>query len=340
MKKGLSNLLRLISLIIGLGLFVVSIQKFGGFSVVLHKLGEVRGFYLWVIANSFLWMLFYTRAWQQLFRGVRPRVPFRGLLKIKLSGEGVNFMTPLGFMVGDPVRILLLRKLVGPDSRLRSVVIDRTLHSLAANVFNLVGLALLLTQPIEFPAWLHIIMVLIYIFLCTVMGSLLISMVSGKGYGVLEPFVRLLIRWKRFPQPGQKLIELREHLEFYKDRSKIPVWLAFLYHFVGRVLGGVEIMIILYCFTGRWELVFCLILIALTSFFTVVFGWIPGALGVVEALYANFSVLYGFDGEIGLSVQIVRRLRVLFWMAVGILVMDFAQVADYIKKIKAGKKIE
>jgi hypothetical protein len=336
MKKQV-NILRIIALCIGIGIFLYTIHNFGGVEVVLKNLAHVGFGYAFVIANSFLWMIFYTAAWQRILHGLNETMRYFALLKVKLSGEGVNFMTPLGFMAGDPVRILMLKRYVGPTARLHSVVVDRMLHTLSAQVMNLIGAGLIFTQDIDFPVWLHYGLLALYSILILAFISILVSMLYGHGFGLFEHLFKLINLERRFPKANHKLVELREHFEYYRGHSKWPILQAFLYHFSGRILGAVEIMIIFYCFEGEFKFVFSIILATLTSFFTIAFGFIPGALGVVEALYARFAILYGYSPEMGLTIQIVRRLRVIFWILIGILVLDFSEIVQFFKKLRKNK---
>lgn len=335
MKKE-TLLLRTIALLMGAGIFIYTIHRFGGVGPVLSNLLRIKYFYLLLILNSFVWIAFNTEAWKKLFDSLNEKISFLPLLKIKLSGEAINFMTPLGFMAGDPIRVLLLKRFVGPEARLRSVVIDRSLHSLTAQVFCLTGVLFIFTQDIAFPLWLTMIIVTIYLVMSTVLFSIIYCMVTGRGFGMIERVIHFLKIEKRFPKIHHHLNELREHLGYYQNHPRKAFFLAFLWHLAGRILGACEIMIILYCLSGQWHFVFSFILISFSSFFSVTFGFIPGALGVAEVLYAQFAILYGYQPETGLTIQIVRRFRVLFWILIGTLVIDYHEIAHFFKK--GGKK--
>ncbi|OVE82340.1 hypothetical protein BVY03_01115 [bacterium K02(2017)] len=332
-----SHLLRLGGFSIGLLILYYTINSFGGFEKILHNLIDLNYFYLFVIINSFGWMVFYTIGWRQIMSDVNNKIKYLSLLKVKLSGEGVNFMTPLGFIAGDPVRVLLLKKYIGPEARLRSVVVDRMIHSLSAQIFCFIGVLLIFTQKIDFPIGLHIVVMLVYSLLVAFFISMLYSMTSGRGFGLFEGLFRFFKIEKRLPRVHDGLENLRENLEYYNGRSKMPMVISFLCHLAGRILGATEIMIIFYCYQGEANFIFAIILASLTSFFSIVMGWIPGALGVIEYVYAQFFMLYGFSSEVGISVQIVRRLRVFFWVAVGIFLLDYAEISKNFNKIKQKK---
>lgn len=115
-----SYLFKILGFGIGASVFIYTVISFGGFKAVLGHLLQVKYYYVLVVLNSLIWMLLYTEGWHKLFAGLKHKLRFLALFKIKLSGEGINFMTPMGFIAGDPIRVLLLRKFVGPEARLGS----------------------------------------------------------------------------------------------------------------------------------------------------------------------------------------------------------------------------
>lgn len=318
--------------LVGLGFFAYTINKFGGMGQVWVQLQIVKWGYLLVILNSGLWMLGYTTAWKLYFTDDHHLISYLSLLRIKICGEAINFLTPMGFVLGDSIRVMLLNRYFGPEARLRSVVVDRATHSLAAQFFCLNGLVFIFSQKVDFPVWLFAGMLLIYVVIFTAMLTLSLSMLGGRGLGFFEP----LFHWAQihhyFPKIHARIETLREDMEYFADKPKRPFVVAFLYHLLGRYLGAVEVLIISYYFNGEWLFGFAMILTAMTSFFSLVFGFIPGALGVLETLYARFFELYGFRPEYGLTVQIIRRFRVAFWVLVGVLILDFEELRQVIRE--------
>lgn len=333
------HLWRFVALIFGLALTYYMIESFGGFQAIWAEIRRLSPWaYVAVLANSVLWTLFYTKAWKLLMQDEKHRIRFLGLFKVKVCGEAVNLLTPAGFIVGDPVRIMLLKKYFGSSARMRSVVVDRALHSLSAQLYCLLALSLMFTQDVPFPLWLNVILISVYLVIFLAIGSLIWKMISGQGFGAFGRFFRRIKMHERFPRAEAKIVELRSELEAYVGKSKAPFVRAFFYHFLGRALGMVELVVIFYGLTGRFEWVFCAILTALTSVVAVLGGFVPGAAGFLEALYAAFAKLYGFEPAMGLTIQLVRRLRVLFWIAAGMLIADYGEINAEIAAVARRRK--
>lgn len=327
-----SHGVRLIGFSLGALLFYYAVSRFGGLEGIVDNLRLLGAGYLVIIFNSFLGILLYTRAWKFYLPGCDHPIHYLSLLKIKLCGEGINFLTPAGFFLGDPIRVVLLRKYLGPASHLRSVVIDRVMHSLATHLFCFFGVTFLLTQPLLFPRWLTLSLFSFYATTTTLFTTLVIDMVTGRGLGFFEPLLRWLFLPKQFPKINRKISELREDLSYYVDKPKSPFFISLLLHFTGRILGAVEIYLIFYLIQGGSSLALSVILASLTSFFVGAFGFIPGAFGVLETLYAHFFLLYQHSPDTGISVQIVRRLRSLFWIILGILILDYDEIIRILRK--------
>ena len=94
------------------------------------------------------------------------------------------------------------------------------------------------------------------------------------------------------------------------------------YHFIGRILGVVEISIIFTYLTGQPYPLLSLMLATLTSALNFVFAFIPGALGILESFYAGFFYFYGQKPSLGVAMQLIRRLRALFWICVGVILLN------------------
>lgn len=318
----------------GAALFYFSVSAFGGFAKVLEYLKLLRWGYVVVVANAFVGVMLFTRAWYLYLGEHHHHLSYWRLLKVRMCGEAVNFMTPLGFAAGDPVRLMLLRKYLGVSSHLRSVVIDRVMHLLAAYLFCVVGAALILIEPVVFPRWLAIGLVAFYGSVFFIIGFLVLDLLRGKGLGFFDHLLKHLTFLKRFPKIEAFIAELREDLAYYADKPKGPFIESFITHFVGRSLGAIEIALILYFLSGQIALSFAFMLGSLTSFFGVAFGFIPGALGVLETVYAQFFLMNGFSPELGISIQVVRRLRVFFWIALGAFILDYQEILAHWRQKK------
>ena len=300
--------------------------------MVLRNLAAVGGWaYAAVLLNSWLWVFFYTYAWRILIQ-LTHAVRFGPLHRIKICGEAINFMTPLGFVGGDPVRVILLQRYLTGKSRLSSVVIDRLLQIMSAQLFCFVALFLTFFIDVGIPLWMILVIMAFYLTLFSFLTWFMVSLFRGQGQSVFDAVFESFNMHKYMPGVVAYVEELRVDLAMYSGHPIGPFYRAFLWHFAGRILGAVEITVIIHALDGRWLLGMAIVLTSLTSLAATIFGVIPGALGAMEAFYAKFFELNGLSPEIGLSVQIVRRMRTAFWILLGMLLIDVGQLREAIKK--------
>jgi uncharacterized membrane protein YbhN (UPF0104 family) len=59
----------------------------------------------------------------------------------------------------------------------------------------------------------------------------------------------------------------------------------------------------------------------MTVLVNMIFVFVPGTFGVMEGAYAGTFSLFHMDPIIGASIQIIRRLRMLLWTAIGFFFM-------------------
>ncbi len=333
-QKWTSLLLKLAGLLLGFGIFYYVVQSYGGLDEIWFYLKKAGWGYFFVILNSLASIVLFTLAWQRFLPRSDHPIRFRALLKVRFCGEGVNFMTPLGFVAGDSVRVVLLQKYLGPQSHMRSVIVDRIMHTLAAHIFNFLCLFFLVKASFGFPAYYSWPLIIFYGITSYLMTQFTINVLAGRGSRLLNKIFNRFKIAQKFPSFHARVEEIREDLGYYKDKPKRVLWQSFALHFVGRTLGIVEIALCLWALEGRWEWQFSAALTAVTSFVTVTFGFIPGAFGPLETLYAEFFGLYGMSPQVGISIQLIRRLRTFFWIGVGIFLIDYKHVSEKFWKSK------
>jgi hypothetical protein len=113
-----------------------------------------------------------------------------------------------------------------------------------------------------------------------------------------------------------KEIETRIYTFASRHRAALPALAAAEMGF--HALGVLEIFITLWILAGQPPpLLTAFILETANRLITVVFKFVPLRLGVDEAATAYVSQVLGLGARPGLSMAIIRKLRVLFWALAG-----------------------
>ena len=69
------------------------------------------------------------------------------------------------------------------------------------------------------------------------------------------------------------------------------------------------------------ELLHCLFLASLTILINMAFVFIPGSIGVMEGGYGALFYLLKLDPAYGVSIQLIRRIRALFYVFIGFVII-------------------
>jgi uncharacterized membrane protein YbhN (UPF0104 family) len=133
-----------------------------------------------------------------------------------------------------------------------------------------------------------------------------------------------LCRWlplqKISPATKGKIEEMNRHLRnFYRER-KGDFYQALLVHFLAAGLSVTEIYVIGRSLQPDFRPLFALLLAAVSPLVRLLFSFLPGAFGALEGVFTFLaSVFLGQPAAaVGLVIALVRRLRALFWIIVGL----------------------
>lgn len=270
-----------------------------------------------VFCIGFLWYLCYTLAWNVLLKHQGISVPFWRLFQSKISGETFNAMTPANFVGGDTMRVYLLRRRSNVTSLAASVVVDRTINSIAIVAVIFFGaVAAFLTLP-GLPPQMAIGVPIFLVGNAALIAFFLVR----QHKGLFASLLRLAKKWHFFPKTAEKYLhkatELDQKVVAVYENSHTVFWQALALHLVGRLLGVVEVYCIGKAIAPQFTLLIALFLATLAPIINMAFTFIPGALGVLEGAYSGALYLLGLNPALGLTIQIVKRMRATLWMGLG-----------------------
>ncbi len=240
------------------------------------------------------------------------------LWRIRQVGEAYNTITPFATLGGEPLKAQLLKEHQGLSIKqgLASQVISKTTFLTGLILFFIPGITLILNSP-------------------KVSGEF--KTISLAGMGIFSTCILLffvfqitgilgkLCIW--FSQHTEKpsLVDILDKLghlnnlfsgfyEKYPGRVANAVVLAFL----GWVLGLGEMYVTLYflgfpiSFTELWVMEALAQLVKIGSFL------IPLSLGAQEGGLILIFSAFGYPANLGLTVSLVRRIKELFWVGLGL----------------------
>lgn len=320
--KSLSSLLSVIFFVIGLVLLAFLAQKVGTdkITVALKNLGPGKVLLIFVFPLS--WYFLQSLAWYRILRDDRIDVSFLHIFLTKLTGEALNTITPVGFMGGDPYRIYLLQKKTTKTISTSSVVVDRSMQTLAVISLLIITTAIAMVDLPLNPQMKIAMPLSAVIFLL-----LLLLMVNLQKKDVFKRFLKIAhtlhIKRKNLEEISHKIEKIDQQISLFYKKHPLHFYEIFVLHLLGRLLGPVEIFIMAWLMGFPIGLLPSLYLAALTIVINIVFVFIPGSIGVMEGGYGYLFHLLRFDPAHGVSLQLVRRIRALFYVLAGLLIILF-----------------
>jgi putative membrane protein len=256
-------------------------------------------------------MVFDTLGWRYAF--LRDRVPFVTLLRTRLVGEAFNLVTPTAALGGEGVKAWLLRDRLPLDESVPSVIIAKTTITLAQGVFLLLGIAL---ASIGFG---RSTLLLGMQWLLGLEVLALVAFIVVQTRGVVVWTVGLLERLGvRQEGAGHTAARVDRTLHTFYRHTPRRLTLSITFHLIAWLLGAVESYLILQFIGVPVSLLTATVIEAFGTGVRFATFLVPASLGVQEGGFVVTFVALGLSAADGVAFGLVRRLRELVWVAVGL----------------------
>lgn len=327
-----SKIYRLLFLIVGLGALAIMVYKVGIKDIYdgILKTGW------WFLAIIGLWLVIYffnALSWHIIVRDgdKKNKVPFWQIMRITISGFAINYITPVVALGGEPYRILELKPYVGTHKATSSVILFSMMHIYTHIIFWMMSIVLALVYLRPALLWSLCLVVLLLLFVLVNVYFL-----KGYKYGLLVKTFRILGKIplikkfvKKFNEDESKQESLRlidNQIAHLHTQRRSSFYLSISMEFVTRILGCVEIYIIVLAvsdlFPGiHMNLIDAIIINAGYSLFANAMFFTPMQLGSREGGFLLAFEAVRLPSAPAMIVSIITRIRELFWIAIGLLLM-------------------
>jgi phosphatidylglycerophosphate synthase len=303
------------SLALGVVLFLgaLSYIGFGSALAIVRQLGLALPL---AFLFSGLWHVVRTCAWARCFPKQR-QVGFLRLARVRLYAEAFSYLTLRG-IAGEPLKVLLLADSIDPREVTAALALERIAYLVGTTL--IVGAASLLTialVPLS-SGWLRVF-IAFAIAGCTI-GALTAAIITGRGIYVRNLLYRLdRAAGTSFSASavGRFLIAVeRQMLELVRGN---PGRLAFLAVATICAFGcmALEAWVLLAAWGVPVTGTDALAIESFTRVTSFATAFIPANLGALEASSLTAVTAIGGLGG-GAALALGRRLRGLFWAAIGL----------------------
>lgn len=295
------------------------------------------------VAVLLMWAPLYlisAYAWLIILRGQGPcNVGLGMMYKWSITGFALNSLTPMGLLGSEPYKIVELKERVGTQRATSSVLLFTMTHIYthfwfwltAAVVYTVLAIA----GKLHMNIGLGIVLAFgalfsyggIYIFRKGYKNGFINKLLHGLGH------LPGLKNWEKRMEAkyGDTITTIDQQISQLRGQNPRVFRKSFMLEYSERILQSSEVFFILLSLgvvTGggfadyAFLFVKSFLILAFTSLFANILGFIPMQLGTREGGYALSSTVFGLTTGIGMTVSIVCRLREIIWDAFGLLLMQ------------------
>ncbi len=261
-----------------------------------------------------------TLAWRLTFLCDIRDVSFARMFGLRLVSETIGSFGLPGQVLGETARVYLLGSALPVANSISSVTLDRGLYIVTSALVSVTGMVAALFLLSLSGTW----RLYASLFACALAVLLVVTAVAIRGrWPVLSTAARLigsLPRFKNWVEGKQLIIDSAESnlFRFYHETPK-AFCASLILNVACHGMAILEVYVLLHFMGARTGLLGAFVLEAFTKLINVVGALNPGNFGTYEGGNLLLARLLGIAGPAGLTLGLCRRVRSLFWKAMGLL---------------------
>jgi len=293
----------------GLLLFAYAVRSVG-YSPISDGITRVGWGLVPILALGGVRFALRTEAWRLCMRPAA-RLPFASALAAFLAGDAVGSVTPFGLAASEPTKAFLARHRLATADAVSSLATDNLVYAASALAMVGVGVAVLLATvplPLQWREW----------------GAAALILLAAAALAGLR-----LLRGTWSPEQGarpawrERLAAVRQSVLRFSAANPGRLWQAFALGMAFHVLAVIEVFLTLGWIQPESAPTFSqsVVFEALNRVQMLAFKFVPFRVGVDEALSGALAPALAVPAAVGVTLAIVRKVRNLFWVAVGLVLM-------------------
>lgn len=276
----------------------------------LSKLGEqlkaMRVAVPIIIALSGLRLVLQSITWSASMKGEGLSVEKTKLMAVRLASQSMGYLTVLGPVVSEPMKIKLLGTRTEPT--ITATFLDDGVYwftSTSIAVLGIVSLPLVAARGA------------IYHSVPAILALLLIMIVISRREPILSFPLRAL--GAHAPSWVARAERFESSIRVYRLNQPALVSRMFRFDVACQLLIAAEVVVVLWALHLPIHFLAVLVIEGVTRAVKLVSGWIPARLGSDEGGAISAFALTGFSPILGLTLALTRRMRDLLWSLIGIM---------------------
>ena len=311
-----------IAAVVGLALFVYFLRRAGVSDVVdgIQRLGMA---FVVVVALGGLRFVIRSAAWMRCLDGPH-RLTLSEVFQAVIVGDALGNLTgPLGVIVGEPAKGIFLRHREPLRRMLPALAVESLFYTLSA-VFVIAGGLVAVFLLFQTSGQLWITTAAAVAAMVALVGSVHWVIWNHKpvGSSTLRWLGRMGVAPHAMEQVEAKVVRIEDHIHALYPRDRARLVPVALLEFSFHALAILEIYLILSVISDQSPtFLHAFVFESTNRFISFAFRFVPLRIGVDEAGTGMFADLLAFGTATGVTLAIIRKGRILVWIAVGVVVL-------------------
>ena len=312
----------IVASVLGLSLFIYFVQR-AGLSEIVIGVRRLGWTFLLVAALGGLRLAARAQAWRACFTGEHRLTSNRAFQSV-LAGDTLGNLTPLSILVGEPTKAVFASTHEPVSRSLPALAVENLFYTLSAVFVIATGaVALLLRLRTTDTWWVAGVGVLVILITLTSATHALIwrhirvatwLVTRMKQRGDLAGI--LVSRW------ADRVCQLEDRVYALYPRDPRRLIRIASWEITFHALAVLELYIVLSLISGASPRVLDAFIFESTNrLITAMFKMVPMRIGIDEAATAAFAELLAFGTATGVTLALIRKARMLIWMAAGTLLL-------------------
>jgi hypothetical protein len=325
--------LRPLASIASIVLFIYVLQQTGP-RAVLDKIRLVGWDFLVLMLLSGVRHVLRAVAWSYCVQTDGPRPGPLSLLGPRLMGDALNDLTPAGPLLGEPAKVAIVSELVPAQAGASSVVLENLIYVLAGLLFMLTGIVTVLAKlgTLQGFRWIGGGLVICFVAWMAMLWLIVTRRILLLG-GALDYLKGAGLRWAFLERHQQRLRAMEQAIhDFFLTRKRVFL-VVLAIEMATNFTGVAEAYLILKVTAAHASFSAAYLVESASRAVQFAFSFIPLGLGIQEGAAAATLQAVGYAASAGVSLAIIRKIRTVLWIGVGLL---FA--AKYSISLPVGEK--
>jgi hypothetical protein len=310
------SLLNILVALVGAGLLIFTIRSVG-WAEVAAGIASVGWWFVLVTLLGAARMAFRSRAWMVCAGDSQLR--FRDAFGAILAADALGNLTPLGLLASEPTKVMLTRGRISTVTSVASVTIENAFYTASVALVLLAGTWFFFQRADVPPVLENIAEVIVIAVALAAMTGAWAARRQPAVLSALAPLIARLAGRASVPAEAFREVEARIYgvLRWPAARLlRIAGWEA-AFH----VAAVAEVWLVLSLLPGGADttLTDAFLMESAGRFVTIAFKFIPYRLGIDEAGSGAVAQVLGLGPATGVTLALVRRLRILVLNAAGLI---------------------